>query len=96
MTDKFRYLPLAVILSATPVLAQEDNEHEIRIELESGGSPAVGITTGVFNEFARVAVGFSDKSVWFRSFDQNDGFATYCWVDDENQPQCKLVEIEDK
>ena len=44
---------------------------------------------------SRVAVGFSDKSVWFRSFDQNDGFATYCWVGDENQPQCKLVEIED-
>ena len=38
MTNKFRYLPLAVILSATPVLAQEDGEQEIRIELESGGS----------------------------------------------------------
>ena len=63
MTNEFRYLPLAVILFATPVLAQGDEEQEIRIELESGGSPAVGISTGVFNEFARVAVGFSDKSV---------------------------------
>ncbi len=45
MTNKFRYLPLAVILFATPVLAQEDEAQEIRIKLESGGSPAVGITT---------------------------------------------------
>ena len=95
MTNKFRYLSLAVILFATPVLAQEDEAQEIHIELESGGRPAVGITTGVLNKCASVAVGVSDKSAWFRSFDQNDRFATYCWVDDENQPHRKLVEIKE-
>lgn len=49
MHNKFRYLPLAVILSTTPVLAQEDEEQEIRIELESGGSAAVGIVSGDFS-----------------------------------------------
>ena len=89
MTNKFRYLPLAVILSATPALAQEDNEQEIRIELESGGSPAAAITQG---DFSTSVVGTPDGSVWYRYSAQ--GFIVYCSTDDEGEPYCKNVEIE--
>jgi len=89
MHNKFRYLPLAVILCATPVLAQEDNEQEIRIELESGGSPAAVIVTGDLNTSV---VGTPDGSVWYRY--GVSGFVVYCSTDDEGEPYCKNVEIE--
>ena len=87
MTNKFRYLPLAVILSATPVLAQEDDEQEIRIELANGGSPAVS-TQG--NAWINSVVATPDGSVWYR----NDEFIVFCSVDEEGEPNCKQIELE--
>ena len=95
MRNKLRYLPLAVILSATPVLAQEDNEQEIRIELESGGSPATAIVNTNINNNATSVVANADGSVWYRRFNDSTDDATYCWVDDDKEPHCKLVRVED-
>ena len=94
MTNKFRYLPLAVILSATPVLAQEDGEQEIRIELESGGSPAVGIVEGSTQSYSFSVVANGDGSVWYRRNDDSTDAPVYCWLDDSDEPRCKLVNVE--
>ena len=95
MTNKFRYLPLAVILSATPALAQEDNEQEIRIELESGGSPATAIVNTNLNNNATSVVANADGSVWYRKFNGSRDDATYCWIDEDKEPRCKRVRVED-
>ena len=88
MTNKFRYLPLVVILSATPVLAQEDEEQEIRIELESGGSPAVAID-GYDSVTAT-----PDGGVWYKNLNSMRGDAVYCWHDEEDGPRCRVVKTE--
>ena len=38
---------------------------------------------------------YPDKSVWFRKFHGADDDATYCWVDENEEPSCKLVEVEE-
>jgi len=84
-------LILLIVLFASPVFAQEE-EQEVQIEIETGGGVEVGMSAeGV----GRAIAAFPDKSVWFRSFNSNDDDATYCWVDENDEPRCKLVEVED-
>jgi len=86
-----RKLILLIALVASPVFAQEE-EQEVQIEIETGGSPAVGVTAA---DSARAIAVFPDKSVWFRAFRTNTSDATYCWVDENEEPRCKLVEVEE-
>jgi hypothetical protein len=84
-------LCLLIALVASPVFAQEE-EQEIQIEVETGGAE-VGIVSTYIPSNAIAA--FPDKSVWFRVFNSNDDNATYCWVDENEEPRCKLVEVEE-
>jgi hypothetical protein len=79
---------LLIALVASPVFAQEE-EQEVQIEIETGG----GVEVGIVGQNSIAA--FADKSVWFRTFDENDDDATYCWVDENEEPRCKLVEVEE-
>ena len=81
-------LCLLIALVASPVFAQEE-EQEIQIEIETGGGVEVGI------DGPNSIAAFADKSVWFRRFIDNDDDATYCWVDENEEPRCKLVEVEE-
>ena len=82
---------LFIALVASPVFAQEE-EQEVQIEIETGGGVEVGITAATQ---AKAIAAFPDKSVWFRAFRGNGGDATYCWVDENEEPRCKLVEVEE-
>ena len=79
---------LFIALVASPVFAQEE-EQEVQIEIETGGGVEVGIT----GEFNRAIAAFPDKSVWVFFRDRDD--TTYCWVDENDEPRCKEVELED-
>ena len=53
-------------------------------------------TSAAGNAFTRAISATPDKSVWFRFFDEGDDDATYCWVDENEEPLCKLVEMKVK
>ena len=84
-------LCLLIALVASPVFAQEE-EQEVQIEIETGGGVEVAMSA---SGTGRAIAAYPDKSVWFRSFDSNDDDATYCWVDENEEPRCKLVEVEE-
>ena len=79
---------LFIALVASPVFAQ-DEEQEVQIEIETGGGVEVAAA-----ELATIAA-FPDKSVWYRRIINSNTAATYCWVDENEEPRCKEVEIED-
>ena len=78
---------LFIALVASPVFAQEE-EQEVQIEIETGGGVEVATDSG------RAIAAFPDKSVWFRSFEDGLDDATYCWVDENEEPRCKRVTVE--
>jgi len=86
-------LCLLIALVASPVFAQEE-EQEVQIEIETGGGVEVGIASSDGGTSSAIAA-FPDKSVWFRRFRDNDDDATYCWVDEDEEPRCKQVEVEE-
>ena len=85
---------LFIALVASPVFAQEE-EQEVQIEIETGSGVEVGIVIGPGGYAAGTIAAFPDKSVWYRRFRDDDDNATYCWVDENDEPRCKLVEVED-
>ena len=88
-------LCLLIALVASPVFAQEE-EQEIQIEIETGGGVEVGVSdVGSTSGSATTIAAFPDKSVWYRAFGVNDEETTYCWVDENEEPRCKLVEVEE-
>ena len=52
-------------------------------------------TSAAGNAFTRAISATPEKSVWFRFFDEADDDATYCWVDENEEPRCKLVEVKE-
>ena len=82
---------LLIVLFASPVFAQEE-EQEVQIEIETGGGVQVGMNA---SGGGRAIAAYPDKSVWFRAFNSNNDNATYCWVDENEEPRCKLVEVEE-
>ena len=76
---------LFIALVASPVFAQEE-EQEVQIEIETGG----GVEVGVTGTNPRAIAAFPDKSVWLMT-----GNFFYCWVDENEEPRCKEVEVED-
>ena len=86
---------LFIALVASPVFAQEE-EQEVQIEIETGGGVEVAIAAGGGESgVGRAMAAYPDKSVWFRSFNNWNDSATYCWVDENEEPRCKLVEVEE-
>ena len=84
-------LILLIALFTSPVFAQEE-EQEVQIEIETGGGVEVGISA--IND-ARAIAAFPDKSVWTFHQNQSTPAAYYCWVDENEEPRCKEVEVED-
>ena len=82
-----------IALVASPVFAQEE-EQDIQIEIEAGGDVEAGIASSDGGISSAMAA-YPDKSVWFRNFRGADDDATYCWVDENEEPRCKLVEVEE-
>ena len=82
---------LLIAIVASPVFAQEaEQEEEVRIEIETGG----GVEVGVTGDSNTAIAAFPDKSVWFFYRLRRDEI-TYCWVDENDEPRCKEVEVED-
>ena len=80
-------LILLVALFVSPVFAQEE-EQEVQIEIETGGG--VEVATGA--ESNRTVVAFADKTFFL----YNGGAdMIYCEVDDEGNPRCEEVDVED-
>ena len=82
-------LILLITLVVSPVFAQEE-EQEISVELESGGSPAVG---GVVNEDRNEAIQIAampDGSVWY-FYEANRRIIIHCSVNEEGNPRCETV-----
>ena len=86
-------LCLLIALAASPVFAQEE-EQEVQIEIETGGGVEAGIASSDGGTSSAIAA-YPDKSVWFRKVGNNPDDATYCWVDENEEPRCKLVEVEE-
>ena len=82
-----------IALVASPVFAQEE-EQDIQIEIEAGCGFEAGIASSDGGISSAMAA-YPDKSVWFRNFRGTDDDATYCWVDENEEPRCKLVEVEE-
>jgi len=85
-------LILLITLVVSPVFAQEE-EQEIQVEIETGGG--VQVAVGASDNLARTIAAFPDKSVWYFSDIGRNDDAMYCYVDDEGNPHCKIVDIED-
>jgi hypothetical protein len=90
-------LCLLIALVASPVFAQEE-EQEVQIEIESGGSPAVSQTR--FNnreDLVGSTVAMPDGSVWYRVFDRRiaEWNTVYCHVNEDGNPRCEQVDIDD-
>lgn len=81
-----------ITLVVSPVFAQEE-EQEIQIEVETGGGVQVASSASDMSG-SRTIAAYPDKSVWY--FVTGPGFdgTTYCYIDDEGNPRCKIVEIE--
>lgn len=80
-------LILFIALFFSPVFAQEE-EQDIQIEIETGGSPAVGIAgSALINS----VVATPDGSVWYSI----GGGIVYCSVDEDGNPHCEEVDVED-
>ena len=82
---------LLVALFVSPVFAQEE-EQEVQIEIESGG---VQVASAASDTNVRTIAAFPDKSVWYFVTGIRDDGATYCYIDDEGNPRCKVVELEE-
>ena len=84
-----RLLLIALIFTA-PAFAQEETENEetqVEIRMESlGGSGAAVAVGGQGNDTIAISAN-ADKSVWMFL----NGFPTYCWVNEDNEPHCKEV-----
>jgi hypothetical protein len=83
-------LLLIALIFTTPAFAQEVEEErqvEIRMEALGGG---VEVAAGGSDTDSVGLAGYKDKSVWF--FVRKT--ATYCWVDEDNEPHCKEVKPE--
>ncbi|MDB3910124.1 hypothetical protein N9390_11420 [Gammaproteobacteria bacterium] len=85
-------LILLVALFVSPVFAQEE-EQEVQIEIESGGG--VQVASAASDTNVRTIAAFPDKSVWYFVTGIRDDGATYCYIDDEGNPRCKVVELEE-
>ena len=88
-----RLLLLALIF-ITPAFAQEEEvekeERQVEIRMESLGSGGAEVAAGGSDTDSVGLAGYKDKSVWF--FVRKT--ATYCWVDEDNEPHCKEVKPE--
>ena len=83
-------LLLIALIFTTPAFAQEVEEErqvEIRMEALGGG---VEVAAGGSDTDSVGLAGYKDKSVWF--FVRKT--ATYCLVDEDNEPHCKEVKPE--
>ena len=80
-------LILLIALFVSPVFAQEE-EQDIQIEIETGGSPAVGIAGSAL---IHSVVATPDGSVWYSI----GGGIVYCSADEEGNPHCEEVDVED-
>ena len=87
---------LLIVLFASPAFAQEE-EQEVQIEIESGGSPAASQNTFAGeSEYIGSTVAMPDGSVWYRVSDQNSVTRiVYCHVNESGNPRCEEVEIDD-
>jgi len=81
-------LCLLIALVASPVFAQEE-EQEIQIEIETGGGVQVATSSA---GGSRTVIGFPDKSLFLYN---GEGDMIYCEVDDEGNPRCEEVDVED-
>ena len=78
---------LLITLVVSPVFAQEE-EQEVQIEIESGDGVQVAAAAGQ----TRIGVVANpDMQVWLFLNNTN----MYCWVDEDNEPHCKEVDVED-
>ena len=81
---------LLIAIVASPVFAQEaEQEEEVRIEIETGG----GVEVGVTGDSNTAIAAFPDKSVWVISINRDR--QRYCWIDENDEPRCKRVTVED-
>ena len=87
---------LFIALVASPVFAQEEEqEEEVRIEIESDSGVEANIVGAAGGNVQVGAIAaFPDKSVWFRYFSNSRATATYCWIDENEEPRCKEVDVE--
>ena len=87
---------LLLTLLAAPAFAQEE---EIRIELESDENPTMSSVRFTENSRDLIAstIALPNGSVWYRVFDEGARFneVVYCWINENEVPRCKYVEIDD-
>ena len=87
---------LLLTLLAAPAFAQEE---EIRIELESDENPTLSSVRFTENSGDLIAttIALPNGSVWYRVFDEDARFneVVYCWINENEVPRCKYVEIDD-
>ena len=86
---------LLLTLLAAPAFAQEE---EIRIELESDENPTMSSVRFTENSRDLIAstIALPNGSVWYRVFDEGARFneVVYCWINENEVPRCKYVEID--
>ena len=80
-------LCLLIVLFASPVFAQEE-EQEVQIEIETGG----GVEVATSGEGNRTVVAFADNTFFLLT---NRGNMIYCRVNEDGNPRCERVEIDD-
>ena len=87
---------LLLTLLTAPAFAQEE---EIRIELESDENPTMSSVRFTENSRDLIAstIALPNGSVWYRVFDEGARFneVVYCWINENEVPRCKYVEIDD-
>ena len=85
---------LIALLLTSPALGQDASDIQVDEEATQAGVQ-IAITANLQDDEYGAVVAYPDKSAWFRIFDINEDTATYCWVDEDNEPHCKLVTVEE-
>ena len=79
---------LLIVLFASPAFAQEE-EQEVQIEIETGNGFEVAVGGG---EVTNSVVAYPDKTFFLYN---NRGVMIYCRINDDGNPRCEEVDIDD-
>ena len=98
MRNNVIFMLLGALAISPSALAQDEDvevkkeEREVEIRMESLGGAGATVASG---QTGITTATYPDKSLWHISPALRTPDFYYCWVDEDNEPRCKKVAVED-